>query len=197
MVKRNVHVGLFVGAVLVFVAACTQGDPTSANACDRFGVGCTADELQAQLESVQDRLTAAQAGAPYENIYNPGLLQCQSQSYTARARVIGPAGGVLSFGPHEITFPAGALSNSVVVSGQLHVSNHVLVELSPHGLQMSAPAVLDLNYSQCSSGGGGLDVAYVNNNLNVISYPDPPSGGTQSGHVRAELWHFSKYAVAY
>jgi hypothetical protein len=196
MLKRNVHVGLVGAALLAFVAACSQPGPTGASSCDEFGAGCTAEELQTQLISVEDRL-AARAGRNYTNIVNPELLQCQPQSYTASAKIMGPGGGVLMFGPHKITFPSGALSHNVVVSGKLLIANHVVVELSPHGLQLSAPAALELNYGGCQSGGGGLEVAYVDNNLNIISYPDPPSGGSPSGEVQAELWHFSKYAVAY
>lgn len=200
MLKRSVHFDVVAAALLALVAACTQLNPTDVTSCDQFGVGCTQDELQTQLELVRGRLAAAQAGTggeQYPDIVNPVLLRCQQQNYTGSVTVIGPSGGQVSFGPHKITFPPGALNNNVVVSGELLVANHVLVELYPSGLQLSAPAVLELAYGTCQSGGNGLEVAYVDDNLNVISYPAAPLGGTISGEVRAELWHFSKYAVAY
>ena len=207
MVERNVRVMLAGTALLVFVSACSQPNPTAATSCDQFGAGCTQEELQGQLTVIRNRLAQVTASGAEESytdeavrfraILNPALMQCQQQSYTGSATVIGPGGGALSFGPHRIKFPPGALSNNVVVSGELHVANHVLVELSPRGLRMSAPAILELAYGFCQSGGSGLEVAYVDDNLNVISYPDAPPGGTPSGEVWAELWHFSKYAVAY
>lgn len=200
MVKRNVRVMLAGTALLVFVAACSQRTPTAANSCDQFGVGCSQEELQDQLTLIRNgfaQVTASGAEESYDDIENPALLQCEQQSYTGRAKVIGPGGGVLNFGPHRINFPPGAVSNNVVVSGELQLANHVLVELSPPGLQMSAPAILELAYGFCQSGATGLEVAYVDDNLRVISYPDAPSGGSPSGEVWAELWHFSKYAVAY
>ena len=202
MLRRNVHVGMVGAALLAFVAACSQSNPTAATSCDQFGVGCTPEELQAQLVSVQDGLWASAkrakgGGQNYTSIVNPELLECQPQRYTAKAKVIGPGGGELKFGPHKIRFPPGALSNDVVVFGKLLVANHVVVDLSPHGLQMSAPAILELDYDFCQSGGGRLEVAYVDNHLNIISFPSSPSGRTPSGEAWAELWHFSKYAVAY
>lgn len=200
MARRTVHVSLVGSALLVFAAACAQWNPTDATSCDQFGVGCTPDELQSQLVSTRDWLAAAQAdggGETYRNIVNPALLQCQEQSFTGSATVMGPSGGELAFGPHKITFPPGALSNDVVVSGQLHVASHVVVELFPHGLQMSVPAIIELAYGYCQSGGGGFEVAYVDDELNIISFPAAPSGGAISGKTKGQLWHFSKYAVAY
>ncbi len=199
MVRRNVHASVIVAALLMFVVACSQDHPTAATSCDQFGVGCTPEEVQSQFTSISDRLAAARAGGPeetYLDIVNPALVQCQLTSYRGKAKVIGPGGGVVSFGPHKITIPPGALGNYLVVYGELHVANHVVVELSPHGLQMSAPAILELAYGTCQSG-NGFEVAYVDDNLNIISYPAVPPGGTNSGEVRAELWHFSQYAVAY
>ncbi len=184
MVRRNVHVSVIVAALLMFVVACSQDHPTAATSCDQFGVGCTPEELQSQFTSISDRLAAAQASGTTEETYldivNPALVQCQLKSYKGGARVIGPGGGVVTIGPHKITIPPGALRISLVVYGEVHVANHVVVELSPHGLQMSAPAILELAYGTCQSG-NGLEVAYVDNNLDVISYPDVPPGGASSG----------------
>ncbi len=222
MVERNRHIRLTVVALLVFAAACTQGDPTGVTSCDQFGVGCTPEQLRTWEQAEQARINrrAAESVAAFDEatllwpgdvlfhrddddddddgpLAHPLLIQCQPQRYQGEVRIIGPAGGTVKFGPHHLRVPAGALDHWVVITGEIEVSWHVMADLSPQGLTFAAPAILELTFEECLGNTNTVQIAYVDDNLDIISFPDTPSGETSSDKVRAELWHFSKYAVAY
>lgn len=224
MVRRNVHVSVIVAALLMFVVACSQDHPTAATSCDQFGVGCTPEQLGTWEQAEQARVNrrAAESEAAFDEAtllwpggvlfhrdddddddddntsnVHPWLLQCQPQRYEGEVRLIGPSGGTVKFGPHYLRIPAGALDHYVVITGEIEVSSHVLADLSPHGLTFAAPAVLELAFDHCLTPNSTVQVVYVNDDLSIISFFDSPPGATPPGGARAELWHFSKYAVAY
>ena len=210
---RTVAAGL-----ILLVASCqpTAGPAGPNGSCGLGQSACTAEELRAWYEAEQARI--AQAAVANEAAFDEAvrewnnrplgahagslLLQCQPQSYQASARIIGPSGGTVSFGPHDLHIPPGALSSSVVITGEIEVSQHVLVNLSPHGLTFAAAATLQLEYEHCSGESSEIRVAYVDQNLSILEYPvSSNSGGNNpgdlTGEVTASIWHFSKYAVAY
>ncbi len=234
MVERNRHIRLTVVALLVFVAACTQGDPTGVTSCDQFGVGCTPEQLRTweQAEHARINRRAAESATAFDEatrlwlsgglmfgrdddderdgdgdgsggggydgpLVNPLLIQCEPQRYQAKATTIGSDGGKVQFGPHSLKIPEGALDRKVVITGEIEISQHVLVDLSPHGLTFAKPAILVLAFEKCRTNPTTVQVAYVADNLDIMSFPETLAGQIESGQVQAELWHFSKYAVAY
>src|SRR2546422_11591532 len=62
------------------------------------------------------------------------LLQCTPMPYAQNSKVIGPAGGDLQIGPHVLHVPAGALSQSVLITGQAPSGNGNSVRLYSPGL---------------------------------------------------------------
>lgn len=201
--------------------------------CDPGVTACTAEQLRAweQAEHTRIERRAAESAAAFDEAtrlwhggllfsrddddddgpaFNPSLLQCQPQRYQAAARIIGPDGGTVVFGPHSLRIPAGALDHEVVITGEIEVSRYVLADLSPHGLTFTAPAVLELGYLHCRANVRSVRVAYVDNDLTVLEYPGSFSGymddddddeddgrSGMTGEIYAHIWHFSKYAVAY
>ena len=67
------------------------------------------------------------------------LLRCEPQEYTAEAAIIGPNGGKLHAGPHEIEIPKGALDHEELIVAEAPTSSLVDVRFSPHGLQFQKP----------------------------------------------------------
>ena len=89
---------------------------------------------------------------------HPFLIQCQPQRYQGEVRIIGPAGGTVKFGPHDLRIPAGALDHWVVITGEIEVSWHVVADLSPQGLTFAAPAILELTFEKCLGAVTGTEV---------------------------------------
>lgn len=128
----------------------------------------------------------------------PDLLACAPQEYTAAAALIGPEGGTIKIGPHELRVPAGALDHDVVISAVAPVSTLLEVQLQPEGLHFATPARLKLNYSQCVEPPSWvrLFMVYLSDDgriLEITSSRDRKGLKTVVGYLE----HFSRYAVAW
>ena len=77
------------------------------------------------------------------------LLRCEPQDYAGEAAIIGPKGGTLHVGDHELVIPEGALDQEVLISAEAPTSSLVDVNFQPHGLQFQKPAKLTLSYERC------------------------------------------------
>ena len=128
-----------------------------------------------------------------------GLLSCSSLPYDSVTKVIGPAGGSLSVGPHSFFIPPGALSQQTTITMVQPTGQHVnVVRFKPAGLQFSNPAYLKMSYANCSLLGWLLPkhIAYVDNNLNILYYLlSLPNIFNQT--VTGKVNHFSEYAMAW
>lgn len=119
---------------------------------------------------------------------------------TVSEETIGPEGGTLEIaGGHSLHFPAGALDDTITVSA-VRDPFHILVDFGPEGLVFPDSAKPVLTYSYADTGLLGL----LNPDGLVIVYLDgrsvaevlPSELDTQAKVVRAELSHFSTYALA-
>jgi hypothetical protein len=136
---------------------------------------------------------------------NPGLkggpeiqlLRCEPQDYAGEAAIIGPKGGTLHVGDHELVVPEGALDQEVLISAEAPTSSLVDVQLAPHGLQFQKPAKLTLSYERCVRPTlSDLLVVYLGQGNRLLELP--PSVDDKSGKdVTADIDHFSRYAVAW
>lgn len=77
------------------------------------------------------------------------LLRCEPLEYESDAEVIGPDGGKLKIGPHELVIPAGALAEEELITGTSPMGELVQVTFGPHGLQFQRSAQLTLSYDHC------------------------------------------------
>jgi hypothetical protein len=128
----------------------------------------------------------------------PELLACAPQEYTAEAELIGPDGGSIKIGPHELKIPAGALDHEVVISAVAPVSTLVEVQLQPEGLHFQVPVKLKLNYSQCVQPPYWLKLfmVYLSDDgrvLEITASRDKKGLKTVVGYLE----HFSRYAIAW
>lgn len=127
-----------------------------------------------------------------------GLLKCTPLPYAKASAVIGPLGGSLRMGQSTLTIPAGALAQSVQITGEQLSDTVNSVRFSPQGLQFAKPASLTLPYGNCSLVGSILpkQIAYTTDNLQILQLLvslDNLLSRTVTGQVN----HFSRYAVAW
>jgi hypothetical protein len=127
-----------------------------------------------------------------------GLLKCTPLPYAKSSATIGPLGGTLQIGQNTLTVPAGALTQSVQITGEQLSDTVNSVQFSPQGLQFAKPASLSMPYANCNLLGRLLpkQIAYTTDNLQILTYLlsiDNLSSKTVTGQVN----HFSRYAVAW
>jgi hypothetical protein len=125
------------------------------------------------------------------------LLRCEPKSYEADAAIVGPSGGILHAGPHELVIPKGALDHEALIVMEAPTSSRVDVRFEPEGLQFQRPAALTLSYKGCVIPTiADLLVAYLDQGNQVLELP-PSSDFRFEDKVQADIGHFSRYAVAY
>lgn len=124
------------------------------------------------------------------------LLVCTLQTEQQASAIIGPSGGSLSFGPHSLVIPAGALSAPTRITADAVQGYHARVEFYPTGLQFKAPATVKLSYAQCTVPQGAVQVVYMKSDTTVTEV-EPSQDYRNQLLVSASIKHFSSYAVAY
>lgn len=127
------------------------------------------------------------------------LSKCRPLAPKTVHRLIGPAGGTLTIGPHTLTVPPGALSRKVNIRAKIAGGKSVnVVEFKPVGLVLQTPAVLTMSYANCDREGrtSPLSIAVVDDALGIVDYlssSDDAATRTVTGNVP----DFSNYAVAW
>lgn len=107
--------------------------------------------------------------------------------------MIGPAGGVLKRGKHQLVIPAGALSKTAKITFSILASAYLECELKPYGLKFNTPVRLILSYNGACDGNldeSALKVAYYNpqTQLGVLI---PTAINTELNTVTVELEKFA------
>lgn len=125
------------------------------------------------------------------------LLRCEPRQYEGDAAIIGPAGGTLHIGEHELVIPRGALTEEQLIVGEARTSSLVDVEFQPEGLTFQRPAQLTLSYKNCDVPANlDLLLAYLGVGNKILEFPASEDYRSYS-EVTGEINHFSRYAVAY
>jgi len=107
--------------------------------------------------------------------------------------MIGPAGGVLKRGKHQLVIPVGALSKTVKITFTILASAYLECELKPYGFKFNKPVRLILSYNgACDSNleESALKVAYYNpqTQLGVLI---PTAINTELNTVTVEIDRFA------
>jgi hypothetical protein len=125
------------------------------------------------------------------------LLRCEPRPYEGDAAIIGPQGGTLQVGDHELVIPRGALNQEQVIVAEAPTSSLVQVEFSPEGLTFASPARLTLSYKRCQvPADSDLLLAYLGHGNRILELP-PAQDFREGSEVIGQIDHFSRYAVAY
>jgi hypothetical protein len=216
---------LILGVLAGLALACSDGtSPSSApDAAPSFQSGQTADQarheqLKQQLEAEKDRIKRERESRKLEfelaraewKIYKGGLkrakklgtssielLRCEPKPFEGDAAIIGPEGGTLHIGEHELVIPRGALDEERLIVGEAPTSSLVDVEFQPEGLQFQRAATLTLSYKGCERPDGvDLSLAYIGFGNRILELP-PSEDRRSELEVSGEIHHFSRYAVAF
>ncbi len=161
--------------------------------------GCGTDGPTAP-ESPEASLLLGNHGGLLGTGVGSGLLSCTPLPYARTEQTVGPAGGTLVVGPHQLVVPAGALSAPVLITAEAPSDSVNSVRLLPHGLTFAEgkPARLTLSYANCSLLGQLLPkrIVYTTDLLEILewllSFDEP-----LARRVSANLEHFSRYAIAW
>jgi hypothetical protein len=127
------------------------------------------------------------------------LLTCSPQAYDSVTMVIGPAGGTIDVGMHQLVVFPGSLAAPTAITAVTPAGPYRRIEFAPDGLWFADPRTrLTMSYAGCDPLALLLpkkivQVSELLDILDVISTLD--LFGKQL--VRARLRHFSGYAVAW
>jgi hypothetical protein len=124
------------------------------------------------------------------------LLFCQLQQYAVTTAVIGPQGGQINVGNHSLRIYPNALLEDVTITAEQVEGWESSVRLSPEGLRFAVPAELFLSYKNCPDVKHSKRVVYTDELLNILESPWSLDISSSS-QVKALIYHFSRYAVAY
>lgn len=185
-----------------------SADPAAKKASSKGSVTVTA-ELRAREQSELARVRAEGkrndalfvglkkefvAGKKEHRKGSPVLI-CDPMKYAAEVRIVGPAGGELTVGPHRLSIPAGALREPTVITAEAPTALLRELRFSPHGTRFDVAPTVTMNYKGCTT---PVDqdnaVVYLDDNLDVLEWPRATDG--KKGEVVSFIWHFSRYALA-
>lgn len=125
------------------------------------------------------------------------LLRCEPKPYDAAAQIIGPNGGTLQVGDHELVIPQGALDHEELITAEAPTSSMVDVEFGPEGLHFLEPAQLKLSYKDCVRPTiAQFLIAYLGQGNQILELL-PSTDKKLDSEVDAGIDHFSRYAIAW
>ena len=125
------------------------------------------------------------------------LLRCEPQGYDADVAIIGPNGGTLHVGKHELVIQKGALDHEELITAEAPTSSLVDVQFGPEGLQFLKPAQLTLSYKGCvRPTSAEFLIAYLGQGNRILELLNSTDQKIDD-KVEAGIDHFSRYAIAY
>lgn len=186
---------------LISLALLLGATMTAVSCSDQAPVGVQSPTLEA----------AARPKPPSSKI---GLVAC-TQSYDSVTKVIGPEGGTITVGAHQLWVDSLSLTDTVTITAVTPAGGVRWVRFQPEGLVfkpgfysllygINAGAALYTSYKDCTvTTTDTVRLAQVSDDLSIMGYlqtwvqvkKNPWSQGNQ--YVVGVLPHFSNYAVAW
>jgi hypothetical protein len=124
------------------------------------------------------------------------LLSCSRQKYVAVQETIGPNGGRIRVGEHTLDIPAGALTRKVRIKAEQMRGSTNSVRFSPEGLRFEKPAELTMSYRNCKVVLLPKTIVYTTEKFKILEVLQSLDL-FRKRTVKADIDHFSRYAVAY
>lgn len=125
-----------------------------------------------------------------------GLVTCNVRTTETASQVIGPNGGVLRVGRHQLYVPPRALKQHVRISAVAPKGQYVQIHFEPQGLQFERKTALTMSYADCSLLSPlRLKIVYVNDNLEILEVL-PTLTSVLTRTATAPVDHFSRYMLA-
>ena len=125
-----------------------------------------------------------------------GLLACNVTESYSTTQSVGPNGGTMRVGPHTLTIPPYALSETTRITATAPAGQIVEVQFQPHGLKFAKKTTLTMSYRDCGLLKGVLpQIVYADDERNIVerllSLID-----LFRRTVSAKTDHFSSYILA-
>ena len=124
-----------------------------------------------------------------------GFLLCKPLAAASATQTIGPEGGAIKVGPHNLLIPPGALVTSVAITAIAPTDTVRRVNFQPEGLVFQVPAVLTMSYASCQTG-QSVRIGYTTDALQILEY-EPSTVFNPTKTVVAPIGHFSNYALSW
>jgi hypothetical protein len=168
------------------------------------GAGCTSSDTTAPLSPSVDQqsspsfdLVGDLTGTLVGTLGNvTDLLLCSPQPYAITRQTIGPDGGVIKVGTHQLTIPKGALTSKTSITAEQISGSMNSIRFSPEGLRFQQPAALTMTYDNCALVLVQKKIVYTSEQLKVLEVLNSLDLFKKKS-VSAPIDHFSRYAVAY
>ena len=191
---------------VIVVASCTLDSPTSVQQ-QPDAIVARADSSLAVTPQMDPLLVDGLLGGVVTDLGRVvgGLLTCEPLPFTSASQVVGPQGGTIRFGQHQLVIPTGALDRYVRISVEAPSDTVNSVRLFPHGLDFDKPARLTLSYGNCGLLASTLNmlglykpirIAYTTEQLRIL-YWVPSTDDKWRQQTTGYLDHFSRYAVGW
>jgi hypothetical protein len=157
----------------------------------------TVDDAVQMGPGAHDAMDAAAAKQPAP-LPPPSFFVCKHNGGPFHgSATIGPKGGLVIFGPHSLSVPAGALSIPTLIAANAYGGDTLAVQFQPQGLTFQVPATLGLSYKHCSApADSSLYMVYVNNGLSTEFAMVPSTDHRLKDYLVGNISHFSVYAAA-
>jgi hypothetical protein len=143
-----------------------------------------------------DGLGGALGGAVGGLLEITDLLTCSEQKYVSTTKTIGPKGGRIKVGDHELVIPEGALSRKVKIKAEQMRGSTNSVRFSPEGLRFEKPADLTMSYRNCLVVLLPKSIVYTTEKFKILEVLRSLDLFRRK-QVTAPIDHFSRYAIAY
>jgi hypothetical protein len=159
-------------------------------------LACAGDQATAPPESpaAPEQLLGGEGGILGQ------LLRCDPLPPTHAASVIGPGGGTLQIGPHNLVVPAGALSRTLTITADAPSDTVNSIRFEPQDLYFEAghPARLTMSYANCPllAKLQPKRITYTTDLLEILELL-LSLDNVLLHQVSANIAHFSRYAIAW
>jgi hypothetical protein len=192
LLRRLSKVGL--ALLLVLGVSCTSPTDVSApNSTEQQASYGLIGDLTGGLTNTVGDLTGSLVGTVGQL---SDLLTCSPQPYAVTTRTIGPKGGRIKVGTHELIIPRGALSRNVTITAEQVTGTTNSIRFSPEGLRFDRPAPLTMTYDNCVLVLLQKKIVYTTENLKILEVLKSLDLFKKKT-VTAPIDHFSRYALAY
>jgi hypothetical protein len=148
------------------------------------------------IGGVTDGVEDALGGVLSDVLTVTDLLVCLEQNYQITRKIIGPAGGEIQVGSHKLSIPRGALREKELITAEQMPGTTNSVRFSPRNLRFKKSAELTMSYKNCLLVLLPKKIVYTDENLTIREVLRSLDLFNKK-IVRADIDHFSRYAVAY
>ncbi len=190
---REARIGVFVALACLSFLACNKNDQLLAPEKSDLKPTSNFQILTPEKINLKPASIFRPTGDKSSNTNLATICRRDKNEIGMSTAMIGPAGGVLKRGNHELVIPAGALSKTIKITFTMLASAYLECELKPYGFKFNRPVRLVLSYNGACDDNldeSALKVAYYNpqTQLGVLI---PTAIDTALNTVTVELERFA------